>query len=102
VRDSTSQSSISPTPIYFETKHPSGLPNRTMAATLLRIPRSVVTRDEDPFVLLHVSSTGSGALDLKLIGTDNSTVFTVSCKLTPDRLRLGRPLAIMFMRYFGS
>jgi hypothetical protein len=49
---------------------------------LLRLPRLDHGADQ-ACVLLHVSSEGPRPLDLKLIGTENETVFSLSCK---DRL----------------
>lgn len=46
--------------------------------TVLRLPR--LDQSVAGFVLLHVSSAGRRALDLKLIGTDGESVFSVSCK----------------------
>jgi hypothetical protein len=41
--------------------------------------------NENEFVLVHVETAGSKPLDLKLIGTDNESAFTVSCKIATDR-----------------
>lgn len=46
--------------------------------TVLRLPR--LDQSEPGFVLLHVSSAGRHALDLKLIGTDGESVFSVSLR----------------------
>lgn len=47
---------------------------------VLRLPR--IDHGEEPdFILLHVSTAGHNPLDLKLIGTENSTLFSVSCKV---------------------
>jgi hypothetical protein len=48
---------------------------------VLRLPRVDPPEDESEFVLVHVSSAGRRPLDLKLIGTENSTEFSVSCKV---------------------
>lgn len=53
----------------------------TMEPVLLRLPRLDPPEDEPKFVLVHVSSAGRRPLDLKLIGTENSTEFAVSCKV---------------------
>ncbi|TVY27673.1 hypothetical protein LHYA1_G004914 [Lachnellula hyalina] len=41
---------------------------------LLRLPRGL---DQTEFVLLHISSEGHRPLDLKLVGTENETVFKI-------------------------
>lgn len=46
---------------------------------VLRLPR--VESPSDEFILLNVSSTGRHSLDLKLIGTDGESVFSVSGKV---------------------
>jgi hypothetical protein len=45
---------------------------------VLSIPRSDLNGDQ--FALLHVESAGKHPLDLKLVGTDGGSVFSVSCK----------------------
>jgi hypothetical protein len=64
-----------------------------MEPVLLRLARLDPPEDEPAFVLVHVSSAGRRPLDLKLIGTENSTEFSVSCKVatrsTAARLTLG-------------
>jgi hypothetical protein len=77
-----------------ETKRP---PNQAMDPVVLRLPRVDPPQDEPPFVLVHVSSAGSRPLDLDLIGTDNDSGFSVSCKV--DHIgRPGQPLTFIFMR----
>ncbi|RDL38211.1 Uncharacterized protein BP5553_02551 [Venustampulla echinocandica] len=49
---------------------------------LLRLPRLDHAADEASFVLVHVSSAGRRQLDLKLIGTEQETVFSVALKHT--------------------
>jgi hypothetical protein len=56
-----------------------------MDPVVLRLPRVDHPQDEPPFVLVHVSSGGSRPLDLDLIGTDNDSGFSVSCKAATDR-----------------
>lgn len=74
-----------------------------MASTLprvLSIPRSDLKndQDQDQFVLVHVESAGKRPLDLKLIGTDGQSVFSVSCKLARGiDLRCQDP-TLIFMR----
>ena len=65
---------------------------------LLRLPRLDHGSDQ-ACVLLHVSSEGPRPLDVKLIGTENETVFSLSCK---DRPASALPLAFNFMRYLAS
>lgn len=50
---------------------------------VIRIPRSDLNVNDGQahFVLVHVESTGKNPLDLKLVGTDGESVFSVSCKL---------------------
>lgn len=48
---------------------------------VIRIPRSDLNDDQGHFVLVHVESTGKHPLDVKLVGTDGESVFSVSCKL---------------------
>jgi hypothetical protein len=64
-----------------------------MEPVVFRLPRVDPPEDESEFVLVHVSSAGRRPLDLKLIGTENSTEFSVSCKVatrsTAARLTLG-------------
>lgn len=52
--------------------------------TVLRVPRVGHNQDDDPeFVLVQVvSSAGHNDLDIKLIGTQSTSVFSVSCKIT--------------------
>jgi len=55
-----------------------------MAAALprvMRVPRTDLKDGQDHFVLVHVESAGKQALDLKLVGTDGESVFSVSGKL---------------------
>jgi hypothetical protein len=55
-----------------------------MAASLprvLSIPRNDLN-DQNQFVLVHVESAGKHPLDLKLVGTDGESVFSVSCKIS--------------------
>ncbi|CZR53725.1 related to mitotic apparatus protein p62 [Phialocephala subalpina] len=49
-----------------------------MGPTVLSFPR--IDDGEPKFVLLHVSSSGARPLDLKLIGSEQSNVFSVSIK----------------------
>ena len=51
-----------------------------VADQVLRLPRQGTSTETD-FVLVHVASDGALALDLKLIGTENESVFAVSCKV---------------------
>ncbi|RFU33426.1 hypothetical protein B7463_g2936, partial [Scytalidium lignicola] len=53
---------------------------------VLRLPRLDHAHNSDSeFVLLHVASTGTKPLDIKLIGTENTAVFAVSCTPVDDR-----------------
>ena len=55
-----------------------------MSSTLpliLRLPRIGHSKDGVDFVLVHVSTGGRDLLDLKLIGTESSAVFSISCKV---------------------
>jgi hypothetical protein len=48
---------------------------------VIRLPRSDLRGGQDHFVLVHVESAGKQPLDLKLVGTDGESVFSVSGKL---------------------
>lgn len=50
-------------------------------AKVSRFPRIDAPEGEASFVLLHVSHTGSHPLDVKLIGTESSEAYVVSCKV---------------------
>lgn len=63
---------------------------------VVRLPRVDHADDEATFVLLHVSPDGQRPLDLKLIGTENETVFSVSCKVGHRIARLGPTLGPHF------
>ncbi len=52
-----------------------------MDPRVVRLPRLDHAADEAQFVLLRVSSAGPRPLDLHLIGTENTAVFAVSCKV---------------------
>ncbi len=57
---------------------------------VLRLPR--LDHGEEPdFVLLHVSTAGNNPLDLNLIGTENITLFSVSCKVATRSTGAGQP-----------
>lgn len=45
-----------------------------------RIPRLNHAEEQAAFVLVKVESSGSNQLDVKLIGTDQESVFSVTCK----------------------
>ncbi len=49
--------------------------------TVLRLSRPQHGPDEADFVLVQVIPQGRSPLDLKLIGTESSLVFSASCKL---------------------
>lgn len=49
---------------------------------VIRLPRSDLDDGQGHFVLVHVESAGKHPLDLKLVGTDGESVFSVSGKLT--------------------
>ncbi|EPE37118.1 hypothetical protein GLAREA_09281 [Glarea lozoyensis ATCC 20868] len=49
-------------------------------STVLSLPRPDHPANEANFVLLHVESTGRRQLDLKLIGTEEETVFSVALR----------------------
>jgi hypothetical protein len=55
---------------------------------VIRIPRSDLNDNQGHFVLVHVESAGKHPLDVKLVGTDGESVFSVSCKL-PSRSIVG-------------
>jgi len=63
---------------------------------VVRLPRVDHADEEATFVLLHVSPDGHRPLDLKLIGTENETVFAVSCKVGHSIPRLGPTLGPHF------
>jgi hypothetical protein len=48
---------------------------------VIRIPRSDLDNGQDHAVLVYVESAGKHSLDIKLVGTDGESVFSVSCKL---------------------
>lgn len=52
---------------------------------VLKLPHLDHSAGQPDFVLVGVSSEGRRPLDLKLIGTENETVFSVSCKDRPPR-----------------
>ena len=52
---------------------------------VLRLPRNPSQGNDANFVLVHISSVGSRPLDIKLIGTENETVFATSRKRPTDR-----------------
>jgi hypothetical protein len=49
--------------------------------TVLRLSRPQHGPDEADFVLVQVIPQGRSPLDVKLIGTESSLVFSVSCRL---------------------
>lgn len=63
---------------------------------VVSLPRVDHAAEEATFVLLHVSPDGQRPLDLKLIGTENETVFSVSCKVGHRIARLGPTLGPHF------
>jgi hypothetical protein len=63
---------------------------------VLRVPR---IDDEASFAVVHVSSAGKSALDLKLIGTDGESVFAITGKLAIGSIFpvvLGHPFHALF------
>lgn len=69
---------------------------------VIYLPRKDPSDDQKNFLLVHVASTGASPLDLKLIGTDESDVFAVSCKLVPGSTTRPGPLDLTFMRSYGT
>ena len=67
-----------------------------MEPVVLRLPRLDPPEDESEFVLVHVSSAGRRPLDLKLIGTQGSDVFSVSCKVATRSTEAGLTLGLEF------
>jgi hypothetical protein len=63
---------------------------------VLRLPRVDPPVDEPEFVLVHVSPAGRRPLDLKLIGTENSTEFSVSCKVATRSTAATLTLGLQF------
>jgi hypothetical protein len=59
---------------------------------VVSLPRKDPSDDQKDFLLVHVTSTGASPLDLKLIGTDETDVFSVSCKLAPGSTTRPGPL----------
>jgi len=49
---------------------------------VLKLPRLDTPKDANDFILLHIFSGGRRPFDLKLIGTEAESVFSVSCELT--------------------
>lgn len=68
--------------------------------TLLHIPRHDSGQGEPDFIIVHIATAGQNQLDLKLIGTEGTEAYSVTCRLATGSTCRSEPLKITFMIWF--